>query len=884
MILNKPLSMYQLVIAIILWYLSSAWSIILFKRVFGSDLCNIAAGVIDGTMAQLAFGAAISTLIGGPDDRSVDLEVHSQGLSWVVMLHIVGTAATNWVMVAGGASFSQIAKLGEPIITVLISGIILQQAISCTTLMWISLACIGTFLAMKSPSGSPTAVTGSEAIYSGTQLTIICIMACAFPLRNVMTKRIDGDFKGIKLYRFLSIEGTKLLLPLVVCRFWMLPYVAKNSIEAQPTLFISMGTLSAAYNIFSFVVLGQVTAVTHAMLRLGKRIASLMLTIFFLQDFALDATKMFGLLLAFTGLIGHSWIQASSRTHTGKPKPSVGTVTSGHKKQADSLVPKFALDFGAQMFVLLIACASMWYVSCDTLKNSTYTSSTVQLTQSNVVTRIMERHLKAKQETPTTSNTTNILVTTTNARVISTDTRNWTIKSNYNNVHGVAIVGKNNLDSRYIGKFESLKACLAALENITGSFNSCSWFEPTYSTDQQTKAYNGQCYARISTAWTPYRENKVHSGISSSVLLHPDRPRLLTTNWKLLKEQYDHPASSNRSPPRACENRSPDRCTFATFPTHKVLENYTLVTTKSACQTCTGNAANELWRKVFNNGHNFGDAIGPSITEFVAGGNIEKCQPLSVSDRNRRPKALTLGSILHFMCFGSDKTKTSLVWGSGAMGFTKRYCSNEQIKYDVRALRGYLSIEMMHQSKKINDSHAKTVPLGDPAVLLPKLFPKCARNCQPKWKMCVVLHYDDEAKYRSMLEEEGRAAGLSKEIAFFTVADEPAKMLENLLDCALVVSSSLHGIIFAEVFGVPARWLQIQEIEKKAAEQSQGGFKYVDWYSSTRDLDMFISDHDFFHPVYGLIEAYVRGGVPSITSYDWDQIVPAFPKLEIAGC
>jgi hypothetical protein len=35
-------------------------------------------------------------------------------------------------------------------------------------------------------------------------------------------------------------------------------------------------------------------------------------------------------------------------------------------------------------------------------------------------------------------------------------------------------------------------------------------------------------------------------------------------------------------------------------------------------------------------------------------------------------------------------------------------------------------------------------------------------------------------------------------------------MLNMLLDCGLVLSSSLHGLIFAEAFGVPARWLQLR--------------------------------------------------------------------------
>jgi len=56
-------------------------------------------------------------------------------------------------------------------------------------------------------------------------------------------------------------------------------------------------------------------------------------------------------------------------------------------------------------------------------------------------------------------------------------------------------------------------------------------------------------------------------------------------------------------------------------------------------------------------------------------------------------------------------------------------------------------------------------------------------------------------------------------------------MLNMLLDCGLVLSSSLHGLIFAEAFGVPARWLQL-----RGSAHSEGWFKYVDYFSGTRPV------------------------------------------------
>ena len=57
-------------------------------------------------------------------------------------------------------------------------------------------------------------------------------------------------------------------------------------------------------------------------------------------------------------------------------------------------------------------------------------------------------------------------------------------------------------------------------------------------------------------------------------------------------------------------------------------------------------------------------------------------------------------------------------------------------------------------------------------------------------------------------------------------------MVEQLLPCAYVISSSLHGIIVAEAFHIPARWLYLNtNITAEAHYQLR--FKYNDYYAAT---------------------------------------------------
>ena len=51
------------------------------------------------------------------------------------------------------------------------------------------------------------------------------------------------------------------------------------------------------------------------------------------------------------------------------------------------------------------------------------------------------------------------------------------------------------------------------------------------------------------------------------------------------------------------------------------------------------------------------------------------------------------------------------------------------------------------------------------------------------------------------------------------------KVIDEITESNLVISSSLHGIIIAEAYGVPAIWLHNNEC-------SQDAFKFLDYYYS----------------------------------------------------
>ena len=178
-------------------------------------------------------------------------------------------------------------------------------------------------------------------------------------------------------------------------------------------------------------------------------------------------------------------------------------------------------------------------------------------------------------------------------------------------------------------------------------------------------------------------------------------------------------------------------------------------------------------------------------------------------------------------------TTQVIIWGSGATSTAAWQCAGPEAwkQFDVRAARGWKTLGMLVQIQKLTREAAERVPVGDPALLLPDMFPRCARACKPKTDLCVILHHSDnkDLQQRKVILREAARRSDVKSFRIFGPQNNPTWMLEQILECKLVLSSSLHGIVFAEAFGVPARWLQL-----KGSSKSEKDFKYVDYYSGTR--------------------------------------------------
>ncbi|MFD2167326.1 polysaccharide pyruvyl transferase family protein [Thalassotalea euphylliae] len=113
----------------------------------------------------------------------------------------------------------------------------------------------------------------------------------------------------------------------------------------------------------------------------------------------------------------------------------------------------------------------------------------------------------------------------------------------------------------------------------------------------------------------------------------------------------------------------------------------------------------------------------------------------------------------------------------------------------------------------------ESVPLGDFGLLSHKLIGK-----QPakKYKYGLIPHYVD--KTNPWIPKIHNYLG--QDCVIIDVEDTATSVTQQIAECEFIFSSSLHGLIVADSFGIPNTWLQMSD------KVIGNGFKFHDYNSA----------------------------------------------------
>lgn len=169
----------------------------------------------------------------------------------------------------------------------------------------------------------------------------------------------------------------------------------------------------------------------------------------------------------------------------------------------------------------------------------------------------------------------------------------------------------------------------------------------------------------------------------------------------------------------------------------------------------------------------------------------------------------------HYCCIGSIienfANNHSVIWGSGAIIGTKEITP----PLKVLSVRGPLTRQwLMKQGIDCPECY------GDPALLLPLVYDK---RVETKYEYGFIPHFLDFNLLHVRLFLQQHPDILPIDMQHY---DDWHEMIDKIRSCKNIISSSLHGAIIADTYGIPNVWIEL-------SDNVEGhGFKFHDYFMS----------------------------------------------------
>ena len=249
---------------------------------------------------------------------------------------------------------------------------------------------------------------------------------------------------------------------------------------------------------------------------------------------------------------------------------------------------------------------------------------------------------------------------------------------------------------------------------------------------------------------------------------------------------------------------------------------------------------------------NFGDSLSPIIVEYLSGrpvrfASIKRCQMIAV------------GSIIHkieirWPRWLSGRLRPIKVWGSGSLHEEGLLPTTSDQIYAVRGAR----------TRDVMRLPIDT-PLGDPGTLLARMID--ARRIPKRHRWGIIPHCDDRAD-----PALSRIIGANNATIIDVTDPSPLDVARRIASCDFIASSSLHGLIAADAFGIPNVHLPLGD------RVIGGAWKFSDYATS---VGRKIASANVGDDLPSL-EPFASYADPKAISGVCDALEHAFSKMELA--
>ena len=210
---------------------------------------------------------------------------------------------------------------------------------------------------------------------------------------------------------------------------------------------------------------------------------------------------------------------------------------------------------------------------------------------------------------------------------------------------------------------------------------------------------------------------------------------------------------------------------------------------------------------------NWGDDLNIVIMKYLSKKKLLILPNNRATELLNIPHYLVIGSILTF--YPLDH---AIVWGSGII--------NDQNIKNIHGMPRKVCAVRGPKTRQILLELGIDCPevYGDPALLMPMFYQPLQTK---KYKVGIIPHMKDieNIAFKTFLKQE--------EVRYIKVHEylKWQDFIDDINSCEYIISSSLHGLIIAEAYKVPAKWVEF------SANVEGWNFKFWDFYESIGKME-----------------------------------------------
>lgn len=206
---------------------------------------------------------------------------------------------------------------------------------------------------------------------------------------------------------------------------------------------------------------------------------------------------------------------------------------------------------------------------------------------------------------------------------------------------------------------------------------------------------------------------------------------------------------------------------------------------------------------------NWGDDLNYYLIKKITGRPVIFYENFLLAKLLKLKNYMCIGTVLdaYYYC-----NKNTVVWGAGTVGVKWVF----EKPYKVCSVRGLLTRKFLMD----NGIECPSV-FGDPALILPLVYNPHIKKI---YKVGLIPHVSDLANplIKSLTSEDNI---LLIDLLHY---DKWTDVIDEILSCDYIISSSLHGLIVSDAYGIPNCWVSF------GGYIGGGNFKFLDYFSSVQ--------------------------------------------------